>query len=107
MDVVEYTQEVHRTCSISDPKELLILTALGLAGEAGEIVDIVKKVIYHSHELDTSMLCKEAGDLLWYLALLCDTVGLTLEDVMQANVDKLRKRYPDGFDPKRSQFRQE
>lgn len=107
MDITEYTQEVHRTCSIKEPKELLTLTALGIAGEAGEVVDIVKKVLYHSHELDISVLCKEIGDLLWYTVLLCDTVGLTLGDVMQTNVEKLRGRYPDGFDKQRSLVRQE
>ena len=106
MDFVEYTREVHRTCSIRDQKELFTLTALGIAGEAGEVVDTIKKVLYHSHDLDTSALCKEMGDLLWYIVLLCDTVGLTLDDVMQANVEKLRKRYPDGFDHQRSRMRQ-
>ncbi|SRR6266700_7356048 len=107
MDIAEYTKEVHRTCSVKEPKELLTLTALGIAGEAGEVVDTVKKVLYHSHELDISALRKEVGDLLWYMVLLCDTVGLTLEDVMQANVEKLRQRYPDGFDAQRSKTRQE
>lgn len=107
MDIGEYTKEVHRTCSVSDPKELLTLTALGIAGESGEVVDTVKKVLYHAHELDVSHLCKELGDLLWYMVLLCDTVGLTLDDVMQTNVEKLRRRYPEGFDPQRSQIRQE
>ncbi len=107
MDLDEYTQEVHRTCSIEDPKELLTLTALGIAGEAGEVVDMIKKVLYHAHELDVSALCKEVGDLLWYTVLLCDTVGLTLDDVMQTNVEKLRRRYPHGFDQQRSQMRQD
>ena len=107
MDIAEYTREVQRTCSIQDQKELLTLTALGIAGEAGEVVDTVKKVLYHSHGLDVSALSKEMGDLLWYVTLLCETVGLTLDDVMRANVEKLRKRYPDGFDPQRSQTRQE
>jgi NTP pyrophosphatase (non-canonical NTP hydrolase) len=107
MEIADYTREVYRTCSITDKKELLTLTALGIAGESGEVVDTIKKVLYHSHELDINELCKEAGDLLWYLVLLCDTVGLTLDDVMQANVAKLRKRYPEGFDKQRSQNRQE
>jgi NTP pyrophosphatase (non-canonical NTP hydrolase) len=107
MDTAEYTKEVRRTCSVQDQKELLILTAFGIAGEAGEVVDTVKKVLYHAHELDVSNLSKEVGDLLWYMTLLCETVGLTLDDVMQKNVEKLRKRYPDGFDPQRSQTRQE
>ena len=73
MDIAEYTAEVHRTCGIEDRRELFTLTALGIAGEAGEVVDIIKKVLYHGHELDTSALCTEVGDLLWYMTLLCDT----------------------------------
>ena len=107
IDINTYTKEVHRTCNIDDPKELLILTALGIAGESGEIVDTIKKVLYHLHELNVPDLCKELGDLLWYMTLLGDTLGLTLNDIMQANVDKLHKRYPNGFDPQRSQHRQE
>ena len=107
MNIDEYTREVHRTCSIREPEELLTLTALGIAGESGEIVDIVKKFMYHSHELDIPNLRKEIGDLLWYTVLLCETIGITLEDVMQTNVEKLRKRYPDGFDQEKSRLRQE
>lgn len=105
MDIAEYTKEVHRTCSLQDRKELFTLTALGIAGEAGEVVDIIKKVLYHAHELDTPALCNEVGDLLWYMTLLCETAGFTLNDAMQANVEKLRQRYPHGFDPQRSQQR--
>ena len=107
MNISEYTKEVRRTCDIEDPRELLILTALGIAGESGEVVDALKKVLYHSHELNVTELGKEIGDLLWYMVLLCDTVGLRLDDVMQANVEKLQKRYPQGFDPERSMGRQE
>lgn len=105
MDIAEYTKEVHRTCDLQDRRELFTLTALGLAGEAGEVVDSLKKVLYHGHELDVTALRKEVGDLLWYLVLLCDTAGFTLDEAMQANVEKLRQRYPHGFDPQRSQNR--
>lgn len=105
MNSAEYAKEVHRTCDIEDRRELLTLTALGIAGEAGEVVDIIKKVLYHEHELDAPTLCKEMGDLLWYITLLCDTAGFTLDEVMQANVEKLRQRYPHGFDVRRSQER--
>jgi len=107
MNITEYAKEVHRTCNLTEQKEILTLTALGIAGESGEVVDIIKKKLYHAHELDVSVLGKEVGDLLWYIVLLCDTVGLTLDEVMRMNVDKLRKRYPSGFDEQRSLFRQE
>lgn len=105
MDFAEYAGEVHRTCSVEGQSELLTLSALGIAGEAGEVVDLLKKVLYHGHELDKPHLCKEIGDLLWYMTLLCETVGLTLDEVMQANVEKLRQRYPLGFDAERSKDR--
>ncbi|HEY0757068.1 MAG TPA: nucleoside triphosphate pyrophosphohydrolase family protein [Ktedonobacteraceae bacterium] len=105
MGIEEYTREVYRTCDIQDQRELLTLSALGIAGEGGEIVDLVKKVLYHEHELDTSALREEVGDLLWYITLLCETAGFTLTDAMQANVEKLRQRYPRGFDPQRSRAR--
>lgn len=107
MDYAEYAKEVQRTCGIEDHRDRLTLTALGIAGEAGEVVDIIKKVLYHAHELDTSALCQEVGDLFWYMTLLCETLGLSLDDVMQANVEKLRQRYPQGFDEQRSQMRVE
>lgn len=107
MNIAEYAKEVHRTCSIEDRREILILAALGIAGESGEVVDTLKKMLYHSHELNVTELRKELGDLLWYMVLLCETTGLRLDDVMQANVEKLQKRYPEGFDPERSQRRQE
>jgi NTP pyrophosphatase (non-canonical NTP hydrolase) len=76
--------------------------ALGAAGEAGEIADLVKKHLFHDHPLDSEKILKEAGDNLWYLAVLSHTLGVSLSDVAQGNVDKLRLRYPKGFDSQRS-----
>lgn len=75
----------------------LDLGALGLAGEAGEVADLLKKHVHHHKPLDRSALVKELGDVLWYLAFLCEANGLTLEEVASANAEKLRARYPDGF----------
>jgi len=71
--------------------------ALGLAGEAGECADHLKKVIHHGTEADISHIEKELGDVLWYTCRIADFFGLTLEDVMAANIEKLKKRYPDTF----------
>lgn len=76
--------------------------ALGIAGEAGEVADYIKKVLYHGHPIDKDKLCKELGDVLWYVATLADTAGLTLEVVARANIDKLWARYPNGFSTERS-----
>lgn len=75
---------------------------LGLAGETGEVVDYLKKVLFHGHALSPEVVKKELGDVLWYVAVLADELGLDLDEVMAANIAKLRARYPDGFDQQRS-----
>lgn len=76
--------------------------AYGLNGEAGEVIDIMKKHEFQGHELDKGKILDELGDVQWYVALMATAIGVTLEDVMQHNVDKLVSRYPDGFDKNRS-----
>ena len=80
---------------------------LGLSGEAGEVADMIKKHLYQGHPMDRDKFIKELGDLAWYLALGCTVIGEPMENVLQANIDKLLKRYPDGFDPERSMNRAE
>ena len=76
--------------------------AYGLNGEAGEVIDLLKKHEFQGHDLSNEKLIDECGDVLWYCALLADALGFSLEQVMNRNIDKLRKRYPDGFDKARS-----
>lgn len=78
---------------------------MGLSGESGEALDLLKKHIFQGHELDRTHLEKELGDVAWYLALSADALGFTLEEIFQANIDKLRERYPQGFDTKKSTHR--
>jgi NTP pyrophosphatase (non-canonical NTP hydrolase) len=80
----------------------LTIFGLGVAGEAGEVADLLKKHIGHGHYLDVAKLTRELGDVLWYVAALAATVGVDLEDVAQANIEKLRARYPNGFETARS-----
>lgn len=80
---------------------------LGLAGEAGECVDIIKKHLYHGHKLDKEKLKYELGDVCWYVALLASLIGENLDSIMIANVEKLKERYPDGFSHERSINRKE
>jgi NTP pyrophosphatase (non-canonical NTP hydrolase) len=87
--------------------ERLLNAALGLAGEAGEVADMIKKWRFHGHDLDAAKLQKELGDIQWYLALASDAMGMSLRGVMQQNLMKLRARYPEGFDPERSRNRTE
>lgn len=83
-------------------KDVLINGVMGLCGESGEAIDIVKKWLAQGHELDKDKLAKELGDICWYLAETATALGLSLEDIMAANIEKLRKRYPEGFDSRQS-----
>ncbi len=88
-------------------KDVLINGVMGLCGESGEAIDIVKKWLAQGHELDKEKLAKELGDICWYLAETATALDLSLEDIMAANIEKLRKRYPEGFDTERSVNRKE
>ena len=83
-------------------KDVLINGVMGLCGESGEAIDIVKKWLAQGHELDREKLAKELGDICWYLAETATALGLSLEDIMAANIEKLKARYPEGFDTARS-----
>lgn len=92
---------------IRDSKYLPLLNfALGAAGEAGEIADEVKKVIFHGHNLDIDKLLKEIGDALWYLSQLTRTLGYSFDTVAERNLEKLKDRYPEGFSEEKSQNRE-
>ena len=69
---------------------------------SGEAIDIVKKYLYQGHELNDNHLAKELGDVAWYIAATADALGYDLETILQMNIDKLKARYPDGFDVERS-----
>lgn len=90
-----------------DRSDLLANLCLGLAGESGEFVDVMKKHLYHGHDLDVDALKSEMGDILWYLSSLASSLDISLSEVAEMNVEKLRERYPDGFDRERSQRREE
>jgi NTP pyrophosphatase (non-canonical NTP hydrolase) len=110
MESCEYMAEVVRTSAVPGDESFisqLDLGALGLAGEAGEVVDIIKKFLYAGRPLDEGRLVEGLGDVLWYAALICHAVGTSIGEVMAANVEKLRRRYPDGFAPDRSVHRSE
>ena len=79
--------------------------ALGLAGESGEVADLVKKWTMQGHMIDSEHLAKELGDICWYIAETASAIGWGLEEIMAMNIEKLKARYPDGFDPERSQHR--
>lgn len=75
----------------------LSCAGLGIAGEAGEVADMIKKHVHHGVPLDEDKLRKEIGDVLWYLAHLCSVMQWSLGDIAEENIEKLHKSYPDGF----------
>ena len=88
-------------------RDVLINGVMGLCGEAGEAIDIVKKHLHQGHPLDKDALVKELGDIAWYLAETATALGVSLEEVMERNIEKLKKRYPQGFSSESSQNRPE
>lgn len=106
MTANEYQKEALRTANTLTKDKLVVNGVLGLCGESGECADMVKKNLFQGHELDKAHFAKELGDVAWYLAVSAFAIGYDLETVFQMNVDKLRKRYPEGFDAERSLHRQ-
>ena len=108
MQAKEYQKAAYRTANqdLTDIEQIQN-AVMGMAGEAGEAVDIVKKWLFQGHKLDLEHLWKEAGDVLWYIALLCTVTGMDMEEIMEENIDKLRGRYPEKFDTKLSQHRRD
>lgn len=104
MTINEYQQLALRTANPSEstPEKLLTNGVMGLCGEAGECADMVKKHLFQGHTLDADKLKKELGDVAWYLAVSAYAIGADLESVLSGNIEKLKARYPDGFDPQRS-----
>ena len=78
-------------------EECLVRHACGLSGEAGEVLDYIKKGIFHRHGVDPEKVKDELGDVLWYIAEIATVLDLRLSDIMKGNVNKLMKRYPNGF----------
>lgn len=110
MDANDYQMEALRTESpfpydnveIDEDSIRLMQGLMGLNGEAGEAIDIFKKHFFQGHELDREHLAKELGDIAWYLAVSADALGYDLETIFVMNVEKLRARYPEGFEVDRS-----
>ena len=99
MTINEYQALALRTLNPAlSKRDVLINGVMGLCGEAGEAIDIVKKHLAQGHELDREALIGELGDVAWYLAETAAALDIDLETVLSRNIDKLARRYPDGFD---------
>lgn len=118
MDAYEYQELAMRTNDRKHTERLrkmiddgmtaqLLNGCLGLSGEVGEFNDMIKKVVFHEAAADVDHLEKELGDIMWYIALICNAFGFDLDHVMQLNIEKLKARYPDGFDIGKSANRAE
>lgn len=107
MTLNEYQALAQRTSNKAlDAKGHLFNGVLGLAGEAGECADLVKKCYFQDARPIDDALIDELGDVLWYVAETAKAIGLSLEEVARRNVDKLRRRYPEGFSADKSLHRE-
>lgn len=81
----------------SEREDRIYTYLLGLAGEAGEVCDLFKKHFGHGHHLDRDKVVKELGDVLWYVSAVASLQGISLQEIADKNIEKLTKRYPNGF----------
>ena len=102
----DYQRAAMRTAG-DDTENYLLNGVMGLCGESGEVIDLVKKHLFQGHELDKTKVAEETSDCLWYCALIATAIGMSLGDIMQLNIDKLKQRYPAGFSKDRSINRKE
>lgn len=105
----DYQRAALRTAQTEElsKDDLLLNGVMGLCGEAGEVIDLVKKAKFQGHELDKEKLRAELGDCAWYLAVASWAIGCDLSEVFEGNIAKLKERYPEGFDKARSIGRRE
>lgn len=105
MTMNEYQKSAMRTASGvggACDDNLILQGAMGLNGEAGEVIDILKKHLFQGHELDKRHMAMELGDCLWYLSICAQGLGYSLDEIGQMNKEKLEKRYPEGFEVDKS-----
>lgn len=106
MNFSEYQELASRTANhLLEPKFRLSVAGLGLAGETGEAVELIKKCVGHGHELNLETVTKELGDVLWYVAEISTILQLNMNEIAEKNIEKLKKRYPEGFSNNSSQAR--
>ena len=107
MNVNDYQKEAMTLLNPAlTEKDVLMNALMGLCGESGEAIDVMKKHLYQGHDLDKEKLVKELGDIAWYLAEAATGLNIDLSEVLQRNLDKLHARYPQGFSTERSMHRE-
>ena len=103
MQINEYQNLAMKTLNKNLKKEdVLINGVMGLCGESGEVIDIVKKHLHQGHQLNKEDIIKELGDVAWYLAEVAYAIDVDLETILIKNIEKLKKRFPNGFEVAKS-----
>jgi NTP pyrophosphatase (non-canonical NTP hydrolase) len=105
MQINEYQKAALRTANSNKSEDLILNGILGLCGETGEVADHIKKATFQGHELNKDHLVNELGDVCWYIAIMATGLNVDLETIMKKNIEKLQRRYPDGFESERSLHR--
>lgn len=104
----DYQKACLRTATVAmDEKTMHLTWSLALAGEVGELANLTKKTFLHGHPYDPEKVKDELGDILWYVAVYAQSIGADLNEIAQMNLDKLARRYPEGFSTERSLNRKE
>ncbi|OHW62925.1 MazG nucleotide pyrophosphohydrolase domain protein [Andreesenia angusta] len=101
---LDYQERAKRTLNDKgkDFEQMVSHMLMGIQGESGEVADLFKKHFHQEHDLDTEKVLEEMGDVMFYIANLCNVMGISLQEVCERNIIKLMKRYPEGFDAERS-----
>lgn len=103
----ERLMKCQRRCNPNTDIGGIVNACMGLPGEVGELTDMIKKWMFHGHDLSIDDVKKEVGDCLWYIAMMCESFGFSMEEIAQKNINKLIERYPEGFSEHASQHRKE
>lgn len=97
MELNNYQEACKRTSKkFSSPETEIATWGLGIAGEAGDVASCIKKTFAHKNDVKKGIK-ENLGDMMWYAAMICNFFGWKLSDALQENIDKLKKRYPEGF----------
>ena len=108
MKFEDYIQKCKRTYAWQGLPDIEVyMLCMGLAGETGEVIDYLKKVGFQGHELNKEKLKSEMGDIMWYFAMLCNFFDIKFDDILKSNIEKLQKRYPNGFEVEKSKNRKD
>ena len=107
MTVNEYQKLAMKTLNPALSKQDVLMDGvLGLCGESGEVADLLKKHLMQGHPFDREECAKELGDVAWYLAEAATALDMDLETILRMNLEKLKRRYPEGFDVEKSIHRE-